>query len=351
MQAGGRGGARPPMGIAFEGDLGNRMDAVLAIAMLNGLVAKMEARRIVLSVSRPNIKAAQLADVVSGFYLGRVIAGPGGGIGGNPEAMIGMPETGPAGEDPSPITAALNKPGSDGGGLASSRIKRLLDTADNAVLMRNMLLAQNDGNATIVVAGQCSGLARLLALYGARPQIETKCKQLVVAIGGYPTGAADPAVKADVAAARTVFAEWPTPLIAVGTEVGAALPYPGASIEKDFAWSPAHPVVEAYRAFKPMPYDAPASALAAILYAAHPDGLFTLSPPGTIAVQDDGRTQFTPDSNGRHRYLIVDPAQKAQILGLYTALVAAPPAPRPGRRGGGAPALDPLEFDTDDASN
>ena len=39
MQAGGRGGARPPMGIAFEGDLGNRIDTVLAIAMLNGLVA------------------------------------------------------------------------------------------------------------------------------------------------------------------------------------------------------------------------------------------------------------------------------------------------------------------------
>jgi hypothetical protein len=340
------------MGIAFEGDLGNRIDTVLAIAMLNGLVAKMEARRIVLSVSRPNIKAAQLADVVSGFYLGRVIAGPGGGIGGNPEAMIGMPETGPAGEDPASVTTALGKTGTEGGGLASSRIKRLLDTADNAVLMRNMLLAQNDGNATVVVAGQCSGLARLLALYGARPQIETKARQLVLAIGGYPSGAADPAVKADIAAARTVFAEWPTPLVAVGAEVGTALPYPAASIEKDFAWSPAHPVVEAYRAFKPMPYDAPASALAAILYAAHPgDGLFTLSPPGTITVQDDGGTRFTPGDAGRHRYLIVDPARKAEVLGLYTALVAAPPAPRPGRRGGGPPALDPFEPDADNASN
>ena len=337
MQAGGRGAARPPMGIALEGDLGNRIDAVLAVAMLNGLIAKMEARRIVLSVSRPNIKAAQLADVVSGFYVGRVIAGPGGGVGGNPAGMIGMPETGPAGEDPAPITATLAKKGPDGGPLYTSQVARLLDTADNAVLMRNMLLAQNDGNATIVLAGQATGMARLLTLYGSRPQIETKCRQLVVAIGAYPSGPADPAIAADIAAARTVFAEWPTPVIAVGAEVGAALPYPGASIEKDFAWSPAHPVVDAYRAFKPMPYDAPASALAAVLYAAHPeDGLFTLSPPGTIAVSDDGRTQFTPGPTGRHRYLVVDPAKKAEITSLYTALVAAPPAPRPGRRGGGA---------------
>ena len=342
MQAGGRGGARPPVGIAFEGDFGNRIDAVLAVAMLNGLIAKTEARRIALSVSRPNIKAAQLADVVSGFYVGRAIAGPGGGVGGNPAGMIGMPETGPAGEDPAPITATLAKKGPDGNPLYTSQVVRLLDTADNAVLIRNMLLAQNDGNATIVLAGQASGLVRLMALFGSRPQIETKCKQLVVAIGGYPTGQSDPAIKADVAAARTLFADWPTPLVAVGAEVGTALPYPGASIDKDFAWSQVHPVVDAYRAFKPMPYDAPAPALAAVLFAAHPDdGLFTLSPPGTITVADDGSTQFTAGPTGRHRYVIVDPAKKADITSLYTALVAAPPAPRPGRRGGGA-ALDPL---------
>jgi len=334
------------MGIALEGDFGNRIDALLAVAMLNGLIAKTEARRIALCVSRPNIKAAQLADVVSGFYVGRVIAGPGGGVGGNPAGMIGMPETGPAGEDPAPITATLAKKGPDGGPLYTSQIVRLLDTADDAVLLRNMLLAQNDGNATIVLAGQASGLTRLLSLYGARPQIEAKCKQLVVAIGGYPGGGPDPEIKADVAAARTMFAEWPTPLIAVGAEVGAAVPYPAASIEKDFAWAPAHPVADAYRTFKPMPYDAPASALAAVLYAAHPeDGLFTLSPPGTITVSDDGRTQFTPGGAGKHRYVIVEPAQKAQIAGLYTALVSAPPAPRPGRGRGGAPPLEALELD------
>ena len=43
----------------------------------------------------------------------------------------------------------------------------------------------------------------------------------------------------------------------VGAEVGEALPYPGASIESDLSWSTAHPVGDAYRAFKPMPYDAP----------------------------------------------------------------------------------------------
>src|SRR5204862_381706 len=85
-----------------------------------------------------------------------------------------------------------------------------------------------------------------------------------------------------------------------------------------------HPVVDAYRAFKPMPYDAPATALAALLQTVHPDdGYFKLSDPGTISVQDDGRTQFTPSAEGKHRYLIVDPSQKDRVTELYTELVSA----------------------------
>jgi hypothetical protein len=81
-----------------------------------------------------------------------------------------------------------------------------------------------------------------------------------------------------------------------------------------------------------MPYDASAPALAAVLYAVHPnDGYFKLSDPGTISVLEDGRTKFTPQAEGKHRYLIVDPAQKERVISLYTATVSAAPAPRPGR--------------------
>jgi inosine-uridine nucleoside N-ribohydrolase len=202
-------------------------------------------------------------------------------------------------------------------------------------MVRNLLLAQHDGNAAIVLAGPATGLVRILDLYRSGPQIGAKCRQLVIAAGAFPDGPAEPSIKADVAAARKLFAEWPTPIVAVGSELGDALPYPGASIEKDFAWTPAHPVVDAYRAFKAMPYDAPASALAAVLYAVQPDeSYFTLSEPGTITVLDDGRTRFAPQADGRHRYLTVDPAQKPRVITQYTSLVSAQPAPRPGRRGG-----------------
>jgi hypothetical protein len=251
--------------------------------------------------------------------------------------MIGMPEGSSGSDDNAALGALLTKTSADGAPLYTSPIAGLVNTAESAILIRNLLLAQHDGNAAIVLAGPATGVVRILGLYRSGPQVTAKCKVLVVAAGSFPAGQPEASIKADVAAAKKLFAEWPTPIVAVGTEVGEALPYPGASIEKDFSWAPAHPFVDAYRAFKPMPYDAAASALAAVLYVVHPDeDYFKLSDPGTISVLDDGRTRFTPAADGKHRYLIVDPAQKERIVSLYTAMVSAPPAPRPGRGRGGA---------------
>jgi hypothetical protein len=336
MQLPGRGGARPPIGIALDGDFGNRIDAMLAVAMLNGLTAKTQARRISLSVSSPSLISAQLADVVSNFYRVRPVGGPGGGVGAITDGMIGMPEGASLADGNAILGALLSKKAPDGTPAYSSSITGLINTAESAVLIRNLLLAQHDGNAAIVLAGPATGVVRLLGLYRSGPQITAKCRELVVAAGSFPNGDAEATIKRDVAAARKLFAEWPTPIVAVGSEVGDALPYPGASIDKDFAWAPTHPIVDAYRALKPMPHDAPASALAAVLHAVHPeDGYFTLSDPGTISVLDDGRTRFTPGADGKHRYVIVEPAQKERVTNLYTALVSAVPAPRPSRGRGG----------------
>ena len=88
-------------------------------------------------------------------------------------------------------------------------------------------------------------------------------------------------------------------------------------------------VVDAYCAFKPMPYDAPTGGMAAVLYAIRPqEGYFKLSEPGVIQVLGDGRTRFTPSAGGKHRYLILDPAQRERIVKTYTEIASAKPAPR-----------------------
>src|SRR5207248_2917686 len=147
---------------------------------------------------------------------------------------------------------------------------------------------------------------------------------------------ADPRIRADVAAAQKLFATWPTPIVAIGTEAGAAVPYPAQSIEQDFAWAPAHPVVEAYRANQAMPYDAPAQAVIAALYVANSSAdYFRLSEPGIINVANDGKTTFAPSPGGKHRYLMVDVAQKERITKDFSALASGKPAPAVAGRGRG----------------
>jgi hypothetical protein len=330
MQAPERAADRAPLAIAFDADLGSRIDAVLAVALLNGLTAQGEARRICLTLGGSSLTAARFADVLAEFYPTL----PEGA-----RATIGMPDGASRAGDAPALAAALARTAADGQPLFSSQIQSVVDTADSAVLLRNLLIAEPDASVCVVLAGRATGLLRLLGLHGARAQIAAKVRQLVLALGAFPAGAPEASLQRDVLAARQLLQSWPTPVIAVGSEVGAALPYPAASIEKDLGWSLAHPVAQAYRAFAPMPYAAPTTALAALLQAVRPDaGYFELSGPGVISVEEDGRTRFTPAAAGSHRYLIVDPAQREKVVAVYTALVSAAPAPRPVRGPRPAPA-------------
>jgi len=331
----GRGNVPPPIGIAFDSDFGNNLDSFLTLALLRAISAKGESRVISVSITKANLKAAQAEEAITDFYAGGHPAG-GTGFGGGAD-KVGLATDGKMAGDTAILDAVVAKKTADGKPAYPSTISRILDTAESGVTTRNMLLAQENQNAVVVVDGPLTNVQQLMDLYGAKPQITAKVRFLVIAAGAFPNGSADINIKNDIAAAKKVFAEWPTPIVAVGLEVGEALPYPGSSIENDFSWTKSHPIVDAYRAYKTMPYDAHVSGMAAALYAVHPEeGYFKLSEPGTITVLDDGRTKFTPVAGGKHRYLIADPAQKNKVVKTYTQLVSAKPVPRaPGGRGPG----------------
>jgi len=319
----------PPVGVVFDCDLGNQIDDTLALAMLYGLDGKNECRMVATTISKPNLKSAALSEVIGRFYAGEVSAAF-NAIGRT--LPVGLATEGKFVED-TPMLAVLGKQTAEGKPLYAHGIRSLTDTADPVDVLRNALSAQQPQNAVVVVAGPMSNLAALLKFNIVKPLIPERARMLVVAGGSYPDGKPDPGIQADVAAARKVFAEWPTPIVAVGAEVGEAIPFPAANVEKDFAWSPAHPVADAYRAHQTMPYDASTTAMAAILYAVRTkDNLFQLSEPGTISVLDDGRTKFTPAAGGRHRYLIVNPAEKTRVQQTYVEIASAKPVPRAPRR-------------------
>jgi hypothetical protein len=308
-------------GIVYDSDLGGAIDTVLALALLHGFEGKTEARIAGLTIGNPSLKSAQLCDVIEKFYASAITGLAATFFTGAP---IGLTTSGQAAAA-TPIATALlaNKD------VYTTRIRNLNDTAVPEVLIRNALTAQNDGSATVVLAGPATNLVRLLDMTGVPDLIQSKVRLLVFAGGKFPTGEPDPALLADLPAARRLFAEWPTAIVAAGREIGAALPFPGACIETDFAYAPAHPIAAAYRAWQPMPYNAPATAMAAVLYAARPkETYFKLSGPGAIGIGDDGRAAFHASSGGKHRYLIADPSRQEEILKIYTTLASAKPVAR-----------------------
>jgi len=286
------GPAKPPVGIVFDSAMA-RIDDVLALAMLHGFDGKEQARIAAIAVSSGDLRAAQFCDAVRLFYASATTG---------PAAMFmrGLP-IGLADGKPAAASAMFSK------AVYPNSIKSINDTADVATLIRNALMAQYDRNAAVVLSGPATDLARLLDMSGVKDWIARKVRLLCVAETG---------IQGDASAARKVFAEWPTPIVTVGREIGEASPFPGQSIERDFAWSSGrHPVVEAYRAYQPMPYDAPSWAMAAMLYAVRPnDGYFTLS------------------EGGKPRSLIFDPEQKERVIRTYIEMASAKPVPRKPRR-------------------
>jgi inosine-uridine nucleoside N-ribohydrolase len=320
---------KPPVGIVFDTDMGNSIDDALALALLYGFEGKSEARVVSVSVSKSNLKAAAFCEAVGRFYAGAVS----GAFGATGRTLpVGLSVDGKMSEDTPMLTAPLSKQNAEGEPLYSHGIRKLNDTAEVTALIRNAFTAQHDHNCVVVLVGPATNLVKVLDLPGVKDLISRKVRFLSVMGGAYPEGKPEFNIQSDISAAKKLFAEWPVPIVASGFEVGEALLFPASSIEKDFAWSPAHPVVDAYRAYQPMPYDTPTWDLTAVLHAVRPDaGYFKLSDPGVIRVLDDGRTKFTPATEGKHRYLILDPAQKERIIKTFTEIASAKPVPRQSR--------------------
>jgi hypothetical protein len=306
---------KPSVGIVFDADLGNQIDDSLALASLYGYQGKNESRVIAVSTSRPGLNSAIYTDILVRFYTGE------------PSAFATAP----------PIGLTLGKPRPDTPMMAAvvgkaaypRNIKEMNDSADPLAVFQHALSAQFDANAIVFLAGPATNIAKAMDLPGVKPLVAAKVRYLVAAVGNFGAGAADPQLLADLPAARKLFAEWPTPVMFVGTEVGAALPFPGASLEKDFAWAPAHPLVDAYRAAGQMPYDASGTALAAALYAVRPkEPFFKHSDAGTISIGDDGRTKLTAAAGGKHQYLIADPEQKEKVQQIFVETASTKPVPR-----------------------
>ncbi len=314
--------AKPALGVVYNTTM-SRPDAALALAMLYGFEAKKEARVGAVAITNASLGAAKFCDIVNGFYEGTSPF-----MNSNRFLPVGLDADALQSSDSLMVKAVLSRDPQ-----YTCKVNKLSDTSEIMALMRNALTAQDDGNAVVLLSAPAGKLLRTLGLNGVSELVAAKVKMLVIS-GDVP----------DPTSANKLLAVWPAPVVLCGKEVGDALPFPGASMENEFAWSPAHPVVDAYRAYRPMPYDTPSQDLAAMFHAVHPNaGLFKVSEPGTIQFTGDGRSTFTPSPDGTHRRLLVDPETKDKMIRTFVEIASAKPAPRQQSRRRGADAAAPVK--------
>jgi inosine-uridine nucleoside N-ribohydrolase len=301
-----------PVPVIFDTDMGNDVDDALALAMLHALESRGECRLLAVTVTKDNPWSAVYVDLVNTFYRRARIP-------------VGMVKNGVTPEDSPMIQTPSERKRADGRLLYPRRLASGADAPEAAALIRRMLAAEQDGSVVIVQVGFSTNLARLLDSPEDVALVKRKVKLLSVMAGNFVQPKAEFNVQRDTASARKLFERWPTEIVASGFEIGEKLLFPAVRIEHDFSWTEAHPVVDAYRAYKPMPYDRPTWDLTAVLYAVRPGGgYFGLSVPGRIRSDDQGRTQFEAEASGTHHYLTLSEAQRARTLETLVLLASQP---------------------------
>lgn len=294
----------------------SRPDAALALAALYAGGTKGALRVCAVCVGGAGLETAVFCDVVSRFYVP-------GNRSSNQSLPVGLAAVVPMPPDPPMVKAATQRKKENGDPQYVRSIRTLSDTSQAEAVLRNGVTFSP--TSAMVLSAPATWLAKSLDLLGTKALYQERVKRLLVVETGV-TGQ-------DLASLRRILAEWPTPVVLVPRELGDQLMFSGAALDAAFAWAPAHPVVDAYRAFKTMPYDTPLHDLAAMYYAHKTDGPFMLSEPGALSVGADGRIAFAP-GGGNARTLVVDPSKRAEALEALVAMAATQPAP-PAQRGRG----------------
>lgn len=312
--------APPSVPIVFDTDMGNDIDDALALSCLHALADRGECRLLAVTLTKDHADAGPFCDVLDTFH-------------GRPDVPIGVVKGGKT-PDPGKYLSPIVHADDGGKPRYPHDLTNGAAAPDATTLLRKTLANEPDRSVVCVQVGFSTNLARLLdsmpdaaSKLAGRELVEKKCRLLVVMAGMFsPDRKPEYNVYTDAPAARKVFADWPTPIVASGYEIGRAIQYPAASIENDFRYVRWHPTAEAYRLYQKMPYDRETWDLTAVLYAVRPDrGYFSLSPPGEISVDERNVTQFRETPDGKCRFLLANASQIERVREALVQLASQPP--------------------------
>ncbi|MGD9557100.1 MAG: nucleoside hydrolase [Mangrovibacterium sp.] len=327
--------SKPPSGknpkeqvarMIFETDMGNDVDDALALDMIYKYAEAGKVDLLGVMSNKNSRYSAGFIDIMATWY-------------GHADVPIGVVKNGIDSEGDAVNYAQVVCGLIENGKPVFERTRTDCDSFPEATeLYRKILSRQPDSSVTLVSVGFSTNIARLLdtpadaySSLSGRELVAAKVKLLTVMAGSFGRDSLkEYNIVKDILSAKKIFAEWPTLIVASPFEVGIRINYPGGSIANDFNWGMMHPMVEAYKAYLPMPYDRPTWDLTAVLFAAEVDSaLMTQSGKGIISVTDEGYTLFRADNEGKHSYLSVTEDQAEQIRKYFVNLITQRPAKYP----------------------
>lgn len=319
--------AGTPVPLIFDTDIGNDCDDVLALGMIHSLQSRQECELLAVTITKDHELAAAFTDAVNTFY-------------GRGEIPIGVCRSGVTPQVGKFNVLAAKK---DGGkqrfphDLLSGK-----QAPDAVAVLRKTLAAAEDGTVVIAQVGFSTNLANLieskadaLSPLSGMDLVKKKVRLLSIMAGAFTKIRNDKGdlydhreynIVKDIPSAKRLVADWPTPIVWSGFEIGKNLAYPHESIEQDYNYVEHHPLPEAYTLYNPPPHNRPTWDLTSVLYAVRPErGYFNLSQPGTVSVAEDGLTTFEANEDGRDHYLIIDDSIKGRVTEALVQLSSQPP--------------------------
>ncbi|MGM9790438.1 MAG: nucleoside hydrolase [Candidatus Cryptobacteroides sp.] len=302
--------------IIFDTDLGNDIDDAIALAMLYRYADEGKVDILAIGLSKEGEAPAICLDIFNHWYCRQ-------------DTPVGIIHNAVVcGNEDKNYALALSEMRELGGRYLYPRDISIDHNAlPEAVTVYRKALAQaEDSSVVMVVVGFATNIARLLesqadeySELSGKELVAKKVKSLIVMAGSFDgTNHSEYNVQMDVKSYQTLVAMWPTDITFVPFELGIQVLYPASSIETGYREG--HPLVAAYRSFLEMPYDRPCWDPATLLYAVEGNGLFKEFRCGTVAVADDGETTFTPDRNGRHRYISVNKKHAERLSARIVSL-------------------------------
>ena len=305
--------AKPePVHLILDTDIGNDIDDTLALAMIHALENRGEVELLAVTTTKDNRFAGPFVDLVNTFY-------------GRPDIPIGVVHNGKTPDDSPMIRIPAERKDGSGHLVYPHKLADGSQAEEAVHLLRRILESRADNSVTIAQIGFSTNLARLVESQNGLDLVRRKVKTLYAMAGNYERPVPEYNIYTDPEAARILLERWPTPIVFSGFEVGSAILFPHEAIATGFAYAANHPVADAYRIYLPKLDDRPAWDPTAVLEAIRPGRYFELSPAGRVSLGPKNSTVFQGDSQGNHRYLIVDPARVPQIRQLLADLVTEPP--------------------------